>query len=38
MSSYQAAKMIVRAYFEAMEKAAPETAGEAMREYKGENY
>lgn len=38
MSKYQAAKAIVRSYFDAMEKASPETVADIIKNYTSEDY
>ena len=38
MRNYQAAKAIVRSYFEALEQASPETVGDVLKEYMAEDY
>ncbi len=38
MSQYQESKAIVRAYFDAMEAATPETVADVLKEYTTEDY
>jgi hypothetical protein len=38
MSHYQAAKNIVRNYFDALENASPETVGDVLKKFTSENY
>ena len=38
MSKYQAAKTIVRDYFEALENASPENVADVLQQFTGENY
>lgn len=38
MSKYQAAKAIVRSYFDAMENASPETVADVLQQFTSENY
>ncbi|MGD9375775.1 MAG: nuclear transport factor 2 family protein, partial [Anaerolineae bacterium] len=38
MSKYQAAKSLVRTYFEAMENATPETVAEVLKSYTADDY